>query len=341
MEFFQFSADKEFSSEQKFPMKQPTIRFLIPYFGKWPKWMPFFVETLRWNPSIDWYFFTDCGPIPNCPENIRVFHTTFALYCKRVSEALGIDFKPDDPYKLCDLKPAYGFIHQQELDGIDFWGFGDIDVVMGDLRAYFSNKRLSKKDIFSTHARRISGHMCLIRNTPELNKLFMKIKDWQVLFTRKDHQALDEGAFTRIFLQHKNLPRPVSSLLSYLSNPYFRRAEFTESFSTPNAKIPWLDGSRNYPILWSWHSGILKNDINKKRGFPYLHFFVWKSTWKGNGELDEKTTRDANIKSFRISAAGFFCDIDPSIESKSYSSIDLPVGPISPSSPNVDMYDRG
>ena len=287
-------------------MKQPTIRFLIPYFGRWPAWMPFFVETARWNPTIDWYFYTDCGPLTNCPSNVRVFSTTFPAYCEKVSNVLGVDFKPTSPYKLCDLKPAYGYLHQDDLKEIDFWAFGDIDVVLGDLRAYFTDERLAKKDVFSTHARRISGHMCLIRNKPELNELFMRIPNWKELFQKNRHLALDEGAFTRLFLRHKNLPAYVASILGCLTNRWYRRAEFLESYSTPNAKIPWHDGSKNFPTCWRWANGKLFNNRDGDRTFPYFHFFIWKRSWMGSETLAENRKNfPGEIKEFYVSNLGF------------------------------------
>ncbi len=33
-----------------------------------------------------------------------------------------MDFKPSSPYKLCDLKPALGFIHADRIQGFDFLG---------------------------------------------------------------------------------------------------------------------------------------------------------------------------------------------------------------------------
>ena len=40
----------------------------------------------------------------------------------------------DRPYKLCDFKPAYGFIFGEYLKEYDYWGHCDIDIVWGDLR---------------------------------------------------------------------------------------------------------------------------------------------------------------------------------------------------------------
>ncbi|MFC3608426.1 DUF6625 family protein [Stutzerimonas tarimensis] len=78
-------------------------------------------------------------------RSVRVV-ASFSAYCDRVSERFGIDFHPEFPYKLGDIKPALGFVHQEELQGIDFWGFGDIDVIYGNPGAYFTTKKLCSKD---------------------------------------------------------------------------------------------------------------------------------------------------------------------------------------------------
>ena len=45
-------------------MTTPRLLFLIPYFGRWPFWMPFFLQSCRFNPDVQWLFFTDCGTPP-------------------------------------------------------------------------------------------------------------------------------------------------------------------------------------------------------------------------------------------------------------------------------------
>lgn len=285
---------------------QPTICFVIPYFGKWPYWMPFFLAGCRANSSVNWLLFSDCGPIENSPPNVRVVDTDYGAYCSRVSDRLGIEFHPANPYKLCDLKPALGYIHEQELTGYDFWAFGDLDLVFGDLRAYFTPERLAQKDVFSTHARRISGHCCLLRNRHDLRELFFDIKDWRHRLADQRHEGLDEGAFSRIFIRRKNWPDSLARL-SWLLNPWFRRAEFIEAYSTPNAKVAWVDGSRNFPTRWFWRKGVLTNDRCGDRAFPYVHFLVWKTlTWR---HLSPAAIADyprlAREAAWQVSADGF------------------------------------
>lgn len=261
----------------------PSICFIIPYFGRWPFWMPLFLESCRTNPDIDWLLFSDCGEPEGLPANVRVEPVTYADYCSLVSDRLGISFSPVNPYKLCDLKPALGFIHQEQLRGYDFWAFGDLDLIYGRLRRYFTDERLARYDLFSTHARRVSGHLCLIRNTDVMRQLFMRMPHWQERLGDQEHHALDEGAFSRLFLWRKNFPKPLFNLVGRF-NPLRRRSEFIEAFSTPSGCIPWIDGGFHFPHRWFWRDGCLTNDQDGDRQFPYFHFAIWK-----RGEWSDKT----------------------------------------------------
>lgn len=257
---------------------EPRIVFIIPYFGKWPFWMPFFLESCRKNPSIDWVFFTDCGVPAPAPANTRFIEMSYEDYCALVSRRLVIDFHPPSAYKLCDIKPALGFVHADLLDGYDFWAFGDLDVIYGDLRAYFTAERLAGKDLFSTHHRRISGHLCLIRNTPEMLEAFKQIPRWQDRYADPQHYALDEGAFSRLFVRHKNWPEK----LRVFARRFYRWGRLSEFVEAHSTYTLLNDGSRLFPRQWRWDQGVLTNDhFGAARPLPYLHFMVWKNTiWK-------------------------------------------------------------
>lgn len=284
----------------------PRILFVIPYFGQWPFWMPFFLESCRRNADIDWLLFSDCGVPDDLPANVCVETISYADYCRLVSARLGIDFAPEHAYKLCDIKPALGHIHEDRLDGYDFWAFGDIDLVYGDLRAHFTNERLARWDFFSTHERRVAGHLCLIRNTPCKRTLFMKMKNWRARFSDQAHHALDEGAFSRLFLRRKNLPKLLFTWLGKL-NPLRRRSEFRELFSTPGGCIAWHDGTMSFPQRWYWRDGRLSNDLDGERTFPYFHFVCWKrNEWSALPKPDPRHLRSvASASSWVISDSGF------------------------------------
>ncbi len=286
--------------------KTKSIIIIIPYFGQWPFWMPFFIESCRANPDINWLLIGDCPVLERLPDNVEQRGFDFASYCALISERLDINFSPSNPYKLCDLKPALGFIHAEDVAGYDFWGFSDLDLIYGDLRSYFSDERLRKYKVLSTHERRISGHFCLLRNEPELNSLFWKIPDFVRRAEDPKNHALDEGGFSRIFLWRKNFPKPLFDFVG-LFNRWRRVAEFKEAFSTPNGVRPWTDGTQDYPAYWVWRNGRLQNAKDGDRQFPYLHFLVWKKYWQQSSQpmSYEQAQVLASTRNWRIDRDGF------------------------------------
>lgn len=254
------------------------LKVLIPYFGVWPSWFPFFLRSCAENPGIEWLLFSDCGIPGSCPPNVSIVEISFDDYCGLVSERLGIDFAPSSSRKLCDIKPALAEVHAEHLEGARFWAFGDIDVVLGDLEGYLRRRQFDTRDVTALHSRRLSGHLTVLRNTPEINSAFRRVPDWKALLVASHHVAFDEKAFSRVFLRHKNSPRWVQ-WLARKWNPWLRRADFREAFTTPDAKIPWVDGSFDFPAVWYWKQGRLWNDRDATTPYPYLHFMHWKKQW--------------------------------------------------------------
>ncbi|MCL6272208.1 hypothetical protein M3P05_20000 [Sansalvadorimonas sp. 2012CJ34-2] len=296
-------------------MSTPSIVIITPYFGKWPEWFDLFLVSCRYNPTVNWHFFTDC-PIPSdAPQNTTFTTINFDSYKDVVSRKLDISFNPQSPYKLCDLKPAYGYIHSDIIKDYDFWGFGDIDVIYGNIRREYTDKLLNKYDLLSTHWDRISGHLCILRNTPYINEAFKKIPEWKKLFSQNDHLGLDESKFSKVFLRHKKYPSWLRSIYR-LKDRYQRRAFFKEQYSTPLTPKPWHNRNWEHPESWKWLDGKLTNALDGDREFLYLHFMNWKSsTWlhKSRGEkaawedlrkLNFVRKEDA-LKGFSISRKGF------------------------------------
>ena len=105
------------------------------------------------NPTITWLLVGDQLPAA-VPPNVRLLPTSFASYIDRVSAALHIRFAPKNPYKLCDIKPALGLVHADDLKDSDWWGFGDHDVIYGNLRQFLPEAILQTKSLISCHAAR-------------------------------------------------------------------------------------------------------------------------------------------------------------------------------------------
>lgn len=283
----------------------PSICFVIPYFGRWPYWMPFFFESCRANETINWLIFSDCGRPDDCPPNVKIIDTSYSEYCEHVSRRLGLHFAPSNPYKLCDLKPALGFIHESELTEYDFWAFGDIDVVYGNLRSHFTPERMASKDLLSAHARRVSGHCCVIRNSERMREAFRQAPNWNLILEDPKHHAFDEKGFSHLFLRHKNWPRWLARFASTF-HKLQRNAEFCETFSTPYARIAWHDGTNRFPATWFWLHGHLTNNLDGNREFPYFHFLVWKAReWKDLRHDPDRLALLAKEMNWQVSAQGF------------------------------------
>lgn len=235
------------------------------------------MQSCQYNSSIHWLFITDCGRPEIQPDNAEFVDILFDEYKMLISSKLEIDFSLATPYKLCDLKPAFGFIHQDKLQDYDFFGFGDLDVIYGNLRHFLSEDILQQYQLFATHDNRISGHFCLLRNNPRMQTAFQRIPDWKNLFSNSEHLSIDESKFTKVFMPHRKHPGWLKKLYS-LFNPYWRNNYFKEQFSTILSPVPWIDGSLDHPQSWLWKQGSLYNDKDGEQEFMYLHFMNWKSS---------------------------------------------------------------
>ena len=177
--------------------QRPWLIMLSCYFGQWPPWMNFFIESCKWNPDVQWRIYTDCDEPENRADNVTIVPISFADYKALARERLGIPFDPAQPYKLCDLRPSFGILHEQEIAGYPFFGYGDIDVIYGNIAVFYGALR-ADFDVLSTHPERASGHFLVLRNTRALRHAFESIPDYRALLAQPQHTGADEGAFTEV-----------------------------------------------------------------------------------------------------------------------------------------------
>ena len=203
---------------------------------------------------------------------MKFIKTSYSDYKKMVSEKLDIHFDPVSPYKLCDIRPAYGFLHENEIKHYDYYAFGDLDLIYGDLRKHLG--KLEEYDLISTHDTRVSGHLCLHKNTTKMREAFKQRSEWKKLMSMEKHVAFDEKGYSKIFIRRKSWPKKINQVISQCFT-YQKNCLFEEAFSTPNCRIPWVDGSFNFPSEWYWEKGNLTTS-NTDRDFMYFHFFYWK-----------------------------------------------------------------
>ena len=144
-----------------------SIVIIFPYFGKLPAQYKMWHASALRNPSIDFMFFTDASIEP--AENIIIHKMIFEDFRKIVQKAFNFPVFLDRPYKLCEYKQAYGYILQDYIIGYDFWGFGDLDLVYGDIRRFIDDDVLTKFSFLLGW-----GHFSLLKNCEDCNTYFMK-----------------------------------------------------------------------------------------------------------------------------------------------------------------------
>ena len=108
---------------------------------------------------------------------------------------------------LCDLKPFYGVVHNEELRDYDWWGFSDIDLVYAELGKFVNEENMKGHDILTTHVDRVAGHFTIIRRKSKYNDIAFRIKGWREMLTDDKNHGIDEGDFSGVscFLQAKML----------------------------------------------------------------------------------------------------------------------------------------
>lgn len=269
------------------------IIFIIPYFGKWPIWMELYLDSLRRNPTIDFLFITDCDTtVLDGIPNVRYKRSSFERYIDKYRELLGKEINIPNPYKICDLRPFYALVHAEDIKTYDFFGWTDLDLVLGNLRQFYTEQILKNHDVLSTHESRLSGHCALLRNTPKHKLIGYKIYRWKESLKNPQFVGIDEHGITNA-LQMTLLDKVAekmkfsknNALCNFIRRFKIRKHYFVEQYTTPFTPIPWIDGSLNedQPNEWRYFQGVITNTRDIGRNFMYLHFMNFKSSqWRIN-----------------------------------------------------------
>ncbi|WP_163397555.1 DUF6625 family protein [Flavobacterium fluviatile] len=186
--------------------KQHTIALLTCWYGDYPWYFPYFIKSCIHNPTIDFIIVTgNKQEIPNKPPNVILIQKSFEDLKIMAGTKFGFEMDFDKPYKLCDLKPAYGFLFEDILEKYDFWGHGDIDMVYGNIRGFITSDALNQYDLINAHKYFIAGTFCLYRNNDLMRNLFREGGDYQKIFSSAEYLGFDECDFLFDELQKPNV----------------------------------------------------------------------------------------------------------------------------------------
>lgn len=176
--------------------KETSIVLITCWYGDYPWYFPYFIHSCIYNPTVDFCIITDnLDEIVNKPKNVKVVFKTIEELKVIASKKLGFQVSINNAYKLCDYKPAYGFLFPEIVSGYDFWGHSDIDMVYGNIRDFMTEELLDNHDVVSSRHDFVTGTFCLYRNAAITNKLFMESRDYTTVFSRPEHFCFDECNF--------------------------------------------------------------------------------------------------------------------------------------------------
>ncbi|MEY8481183.1 DUF6625 family protein [Lachnospiraceae bacterium 48-21] len=171
-------------------MKKAII--IIPYFGKFPQYFQLFLNSCEMNKGFQWLFITDNNDDYNYPANVKVIHSTFDQIRNRITLKFRFNISLENVHKLCEFKPAYGWLFPEYIAGYQYWGYGDIDLIYGNLDKFINEK------LYETYDKLFDlGHFSLIKNTIENNELFMRPykgkKIYKMAFSKPENFNFDES----------------------------------------------------------------------------------------------------------------------------------------------------
>ena len=167
------------------------IVIVVVYFGDLPPYFDLWLRSCGENPGFHWVVYTDAKfSGRKAPGNVSFRATTLQAVLETFSAELGFAARADSPYKLCDFRPLYWTLLQQDGENFDFWGHCDLDVIFGDLQKFISPDILEQHDkVFSV------GHLTLYRNCETANQMFRREHpevDWRAILRDPRHRGFDE-----------------------------------------------------------------------------------------------------------------------------------------------------
>jgi hypothetical protein len=244
------------------------ILILMPYFGRFPESFPLWLLSVRHNPTIDWLIFTDAETRYDWPANVRIVHETWAWIKEKIQSNFSFKIKLETPWGLHAFKPCYGEVFSDYLDGYDFWGYCDCDVIFGDIRGFIT------ENILKTHDKILwLGHLSLIRNTTMMKKGYkLATRNGDVLYRRAFEEAIgpcfDEVGFNDIVENNG-----FSVFREMIFADFFHRSFLFKFIAVP---LQCKDGENEHRIFL-WENGrLFCHELNNSKvvvsEYLYIHF---------------------------------------------------------------------
>jgi hypothetical protein len=272
-------------------VRHESIRALIiiPYFTKFvPVWFQSFLSSTTVNEDlIDWIIFasdeTNLHQSFQIPSNVRIEYLSYLAFAQRLLELLAANdnrqkgkktvyssnitthdvgllskFLERHPYVIVEFKPMLGAMFRDYLHNYSHWGYGDLDVLMGNISMLMNDRILNRYDIinytFGDHySLYLRAQLVILRAHHKTLQLWERCSYFSNIILRvhkyyyTNHWSFEsaEGCISKVAVDNANLS------IIYLP------VQFSDAFAAPLADrevLMWEDESyRCYGTPFSPH----------------------------------------------------------------------------------------
>jgi hypothetical protein len=155
-------------------MNPARICLLYPQYGHFPSYFELWALSASKNTAIDFYLITDLGkPLwASKYPNLRFVSMKLEEIKNRAQSILKFQCTLNQPYKLCDYRPLYPLIFADLIKPYEYWGYGDLDTILGSFSSFLTPEVLASNDLFFGR-----GHLSIFRNENSLNSLPLSLPE--------------------------------------------------------------------------------------------------------------------------------------------------------------------
>lgn len=241
------------------------IAIFIPYFtppsGELPNYFEYWQKSAAANDKIDFFIPSNVDSSKYVQyDNIHFIAMSVNEFWDKVQALVGFDIVRGY-YKICEYRPLCGLLFKDMLNDYDYWGFGDLDVIYGDILKFIQPFLDCGEEVIGKF-----GHLQIIKNTDKLRMMpFENVRqikhplNMKEAFSTKRCCGWDESAGMGVrYYQAGIKVVPLNPIVADVNRRY---------------KYFWVNGKEG---KWgfSWQDGTLTgyNDKDERADFLYAHF---------------------------------------------------------------------
>lgn len=254
---------------------KPIVLF-VPYYGNVPPYISAFIHTVSVQADFldvcifsDQTFLDEVTACCDIPSNVNLIELSWDNLCKLIVAEKNLP-KPFFPYKLCDYKVAYGYIFEEYTKNYEYWGYCDVDILMGDVKGFLERINYLKYERIGAQ-----GHFTIYKNNEQNRTYFLATFDGQSMSDKFSYACtttypchIDEKGsnilFKKLFGDEKFFENNFE-----LNTAIGCRGCHTWKYRFSSQLLTWEDG-HSYSYIRDEN-----NQIIQEEGM-YIHFMVQK-----------------------------------------------------------------